>query len=207
MLTFSGSVQRTKCHQKVCMKHRFEDAYDCVASAVDYPWMELCDPLLRDRRWGNTALRGCSQGALYGRGLQQVEEGPAQENAIDAASSFLRGIRLLDFCCECDLSQCVSFLVKHCVARKPLSFYESGTALAEDMGMPVSKMWESIDAQIQTSLKTAQDLSVDLNDFVNDFQVNSLQYCSDQDEIHATVSKSFIRVTCRLSDHHAVRSA
>ena len=63
----------------------------CVASAVDYPWIELCDPLLRDRRWGNTALHGCSQGALYGRGLQQVEEGPAQENAIDAASSFLRG--------------------------------------------------------------------------------------------------------------------
>ena len=35
---------------------------------------------------------------------------------------FFGGIRLLDFCCECDLSQCVSFLVKHCVARKPLSF-------------------------------------------------------------------------------------
>ena len=35
---------------------------------------------------------------------------------------FFGGIRLLDFCCECNLSQCVSFLVKHCVARKPLSF-------------------------------------------------------------------------------------
>ena len=34
---------------------------------------------------------------------------------------------------------------------------------------------------------------MDLNDCVNDVQVNSLQYCSDQDEIHATVSKSFIR--------------
>ena len=30
MLTFSGSVQCTKCYQKVCMKHRFEDAHDCV---------------------------------------------------------------------------------------------------------------------------------------------------------------------------------
>ena len=35
--------------------------------------------------------------------------------------------------------------------------YESGAALAEDMGMPVSKMWESIEAQIQASLNTAQD--------------------------------------------------
>ena len=64
--------------------------------------------------------------------------------------------------------------------------------------MHVSKMWESIETQIQASLKTAQDLSVDLNDCVNDVQVNSLQYCSDQDEIHATVSKSFIRVDIPL---------
>jgi len=28
----------------------------------------------------------------------------------------------VSFCCECDLSKCVSFLVKHCVVRKPLSF-------------------------------------------------------------------------------------
>ena len=39
-----------------------------------------------------------------------------------------------------------------------------------------------------------QDLSVDLNDCVNDVQINSLLYCSDQDEIHATVWKSFVRV-------------
>ena len=35
--------------------------------------------------------------------------------------------------------------------------YESGAALAEDMGMAVSKMWELIKAQIQASLNTAQD--------------------------------------------------
>ena len=39
-----------------------------------------------------------------------------------------------------------------------------------------------------------QDLSVDLNDCVNDVQINFLLYCSDQDEIHAIVRKSFIRV-------------
>merc|ERR1712209_184389 len=38
----------------------------------------------------------------------------------------------------------------------------------------------------------------DLSDCVNDVQINSLQYCSDQDEIHATVSKSFIRVDVPL---------
>ena len=37
-----------------------------------------------------------------------------------------------------------------------------------------------------------------LNDCVNDVQVDSLQYCSDQDEIHATISKSFIRVDVPL---------
>ena len=39
---------------------------------------------------------------------------------------------------------------------------------------------------------------MDLNDCVNDVQINSLQYCLDQDEIHATVSKSFIRVDMPL---------
>ena len=37
-----------------------------------------------------------------------------------------------------------------------------------------------------------------LNDCVNDVQVDFLQYCSDQDEIHATISKSFIRVDVPL---------
>ena len=64
--------------------------------------------------------------------------------------------------------------------------------------MPVSKMWESIEAQIQASLKTAQDFLVDLSDCANDVQINSLQYCSDQNEIHAKASKSFICVDVPL---------
>ena len=96
----------------------------------------------------------------------------------------------------------VSPRCEHCellmIMRGEKSFNKSGAALTEDMGMHVSKMWESIETHIQASLKTAQDLSVDLNDCVNDVQVNSLQYCSDQDEIHATVSKSFIRVDMPL---------
>ena len=43
-----------------------------------------------------------------------------------------------------------------------------------------------------------QDFSVDLNDCVNDVQINSLLYCSDQDEIHAIVWKSFVRVDVPL---------
>ena len=39
---------------------------------------------------------------------------------------------------------------------------------------------------------------MDLNDCVNDVQVNSLRYCSDQNEIHATASKSFFRVDVQL---------
>ena len=39
---------------------------------------------------------------------------------------------------------------------------------------------------------------MDLSDCANDVQVNSLQYCLDQDEIHVTVSKSFIRVDMPL---------
>ena len=38
-----------------------------------------------------------------------------------------------------------------------MKLQESGTTLALDMGVPVSKMWESIEALIQASLKTAQD--------------------------------------------------
>ena len=39
-----------------------------------------------------------------------------------------------------------------------MKFYEYGAALAPDMGVPVSKMWESIEAHIQASSKTVQDL-------------------------------------------------
>ena len=39
-----------------------------------------------------------------------------------------------------------------------MKFYESWAALTQDMGVPVSKMEESIEACIQASLKTAQDL-------------------------------------------------
>ena len=39
---------------------------------------------------------------------------------------------------------------------------------------------------------------MDLNDCVNDVQVNFLRYCSDQNEIHATASKSFFRVDVQL---------
>ena len=38
-----------------------------------------------------------------------------------------------------------------------LKFYESGAALAQDMGVPVSKMEESIEAHYQASLKAAAD--------------------------------------------------
>ena len=53
------------------------------------------------------------------------------------------------------------------------------------------------DVEEQISVR-GQDLSVDLNDCVNDVQINSLLYCSDQDEIHAIVRKSFIRVDVPL---------
>ena len=39
---------------------------------------------------------------------------------------------------------------------------------------------------------------MDLSDCVNDVQISSLQCCSDQDEMHATVVKSFVRVEVTL---------
>ena len=38
-----------------------------------------------------------------------------------------------------------------------MKFYESGAALAQDMGVPVLKMEESIEAHYQASVKTAED--------------------------------------------------
>ena len=40
--------------------------------------------------------------------------------------------------------------------RGVMKLYESGEAFAADMGVPVSKMEESIEARIQTSMKIAQ---------------------------------------------------
>ena len=41
--------------------------------------------------------------------------------------------------------------------REVMKFYESGAALAQDIGVPVSKMEESSEAQHLASLKTAED--------------------------------------------------
>ena len=89
---------------------------------------------------------------------------------------------------------------KHYAGRGEKSFYESGAALTEDMGMHVSKMWESIETQIQASLKTAQDLSVDLNHCVNDVLSSTVQ--TKMRSTPQSRSLSFA-LTCRLSDHHA----
>ena len=53
---------------------------------------------------------------------------------------------------------------------------------------------ESISCLGESFTKSGQDLTVDLSDCVYDVQISSLQYCSHQDEIHATVVKSFVRV-------------
>ena len=46
---------------------------------------------------------------------------------------------------------------KHYTGRGVMKLCESGGAFAADMGVPVSKMEESIEACIQTYLKIAQD--------------------------------------------------
>ena len=46
---------------------------------------------------------------------------------------------------------------KHYTGRGVRKLYESGTALAEDMGVPVSKTPDSIEAHYQASLKTARN--------------------------------------------------
>ena len=46
---------------------------------------------------------------------------------------------------------------KHYTGRGVMKLQGSGTTLASDMGVLVSKMWESTEALIQASLKTAQD--------------------------------------------------
>merc|ERR1712136_677436 len=51
----------------------------------------------------------------------------------------------------------IAWHCKHYTGRGVMKFYESGAALALDMGVPVSKMEESIEAHYQASLKTAKD--------------------------------------------------
>lgn len=48
----------------------------------------------------------------------------------------------------------------HCrqyTARGVMKLYESGTAVAQNMGVPVSKMEEIVETHFQASLSTAQD--------------------------------------------------
>ena len=51
----------------------------------------------------------------------------------------------------------IAWHCKHYTGRGVMKFYESGAALAQDMGVSVSKMEESIEAHYQASLKTAKD--------------------------------------------------
>ena len=51
----------------------------------------------------------------------------------------------------------IAWHCKHHTGRGVTNFYKSGAAaLALDTGVPVSKMWESIEAKVQASLKIAQ---------------------------------------------------
>ena len=47
---------------------------------------------------------------------------------------------------------------KHYTGRGVVKFNESGAALAQDMGAPVTKMQDSIDAYYEASLERAKDL-------------------------------------------------
>ena len=51
----------------------------------------------------------------------------------------------------------IAWHCKHCTERGVMKLHESGTALAEGMGVPVSKMEELIAAHCQTFLKTVKD--------------------------------------------------
>ena len=66
------------------------------------------------------------------------------------------------------------------------------------LALQASRWTWSDEIQRILSSSGSRILSVDLSDCVNDVQINSLLYCSDQDEIHATVWKSFIRVDVPL---------
>ena len=57
---------------------------------------------------------------------------------------------------------------------------------------------ESISGLGKLFTKSGQDLTLDLSDCVNDVQISSFQYCSNQDEIHASVVKSFVCVEVPL---------
>ena len=51
----------------------------------------------------------------------------------------------------------IAWHCKHCTGRGMMKFYESGATLAQDMGVSVSKMEESIEAYCQASLKSVAD--------------------------------------------------
>ena len=51
----------------------------------------------------------------------------------------------------------IAWHCKHYTGRGVMKFYESGAALAQDIGVSVSKMEKSIEAHYQASLETAKD--------------------------------------------------
>ena len=54
-------------------------------------------------------------------------------------------------------NRAITWQFKHYTGRRVMKIHESGAALAGDMGVPVSKMQDSIGAHIQATLKTAHD--------------------------------------------------
>ena len=51
----------------------------------------------------------------------------------------------------------IAWHCKHCTGRGVVKFCESGAALSQDMGVPVPKMEETMEAHDQASLKASQD--------------------------------------------------
>ena len=51
---------------------------------------------------------------------------------------------------------------------------------------------------LEVSPNAGKDITIDLSDDVDDVQVNCLRYCTNRDEIHATVVEAFVRVDAPL---------
>ena len=68
-----------------------------------------------------------------------------------------RTMRFSLFCSSSRFSTALRWHCKRYIGRGVMKFYVSGAAPAEDVGVPVSKMQDSIEVHHQASLKTAED--------------------------------------------------
>ena len=139
------------------------EAIEIGAKTIDLEWVQVHPAGLVKPDDPDAQIKFLAAEALHGvRGLVFDAHGNRFANELGGRNCVTREIwnnnPPFRLALNKATSDDIAWQCKHYTGRGVMKLHESGTALAEGMGVPVSKMPDSIEAFCQASLKTSKDL-------------------------------------------------